>query len=82
MGKAIEGLIGGEPKEAKEEAKTTRGWAKVDKENRLILKNIPSPLMEWLKGMAAESFRTVEGQILFTLNGCMNANLAKKEGRG
>ena len=79
MGKVIEGLIGGEPKEAKEEQKDRGGRPKVNKENRVILKDVPYQLMEWIKGMAADSYRTPEGQILFTLTGCMNANLAKKE---
>lgn len=74
MAKVIEGLIGGEPKEAKEEAKTTRGWAKVDKGSRLLLKDVPEPLMEWLKTKAEETFRTPGGFALFTLQGCMKAN--------
>lgn len=80
MGKAIEGLLGGEPKEAKEEAKKTRGWAKVNKGNRLLLKDVPEPLMDWLKTKAGETFRTPGGFAMFTLQGCMKANLKGKDG--
>jgi hypothetical protein len=79
MAKHLEGFIGGENEEL---LKKRGGRPKVDSENRLILKNVPAPLMEWIKGMAADSYRTPEGQILFTLTGCMNANLAKKEQGG
>lgn len=79
MGKAIEGLLGGEPKEIQEEPGKKRGWAKVNKGSRLLLKDVPEPLMDWLKGKAEETFRTPGGFALYTLKGCMKANLEKKD---
>lgn len=75
-----EGLIGGEANEEIQAPKKKRGWAKIDNTNRLVLKNVPPALMEWLKTLAGESYRTVEGQVLYTLAGCMKINQSKEKG--